>query len=68
MYKLQKEKEELAIQVANATATVVAPVVETKPASTHSLNLNSKPVLGYWNIRGLGAQIRYLLHYLGVDF
>ena len=30
--------------------------------------MKSKPILGYWNIRGLGAQIRYLLHYLGVDF
>lgn len=35
---------------------------------SHNMNLKSKPVLGYWNIRGLGAPIRYLLHYLGVDF
>jgi len=34
--------------------------------SGHNLNLNSKPILGYWNIRGLGAPIRYLLHYIGV--
>ena len=41
----------------------------TKPASEgHGLNLQSKPVLGYWNIRGLGAPIRYLLHYCGVTF
>lgn len=32
------------------------------------MNLKSKPILGYWNIRGLGAPIRYLLYYLGVDF
>lgn len=38
------------------------------PQPTHNLNLKSKPTLGYWNIRGLGAQIRYLLHYLGVEF
>ncbi|KAG8188982.1 hypothetical protein JTE90_010070 [Oedothorax gibbosus] len=25
-------------------------------------------VLGYWDIRGLGEPIRYLLHYKGVDF
>lgn len=24
--------------------------------------------MGYWNIRGLGAPIRYLLHYCGVQF
>lgn len=28
----------------------------------------SKPVLGYWNIRGLGQPIRYLLAHAGVDF
>ena len=28
----------------------------------------SKPILAYWNIRGLGAQCRYILHYSGVDF
>lgn len=27
-----------------------------------------KPVLGYWNVRGLGAQLRYLLKYCNVDF
>jgi hypothetical protein len=31
-------------------------------------DFNSKPVLGYWAIRGLGAQIRYMLHYLNVNF
>merc|ERR1711871_1626278 len=30
--------------------------------------MNSKPVLAYWNIRGLAAQCRYLLHYCKVDF
>ena len=28
----------------------------------------SKPILGYWNQRGLGQQARLLLTYLGVDF
>ena len=27
-----------------------------------------KPTLGYWKIRGLAAQIRYILHYANVDF
>ncbi|KPM11585.1 Sar s 8 allergen (glutathione S transferase mu-like protein 3) [Sarcoptes scabiei] len=28
----------------------------------------SKPILGYWDIRGLGHPIRMLLTYVGVDF
>lgn len=32
------------------------------------MNLHSRPVLGYWNCRGLGAQIRYLLYFCQVDF
>ena len=31
-------------------------------------DFSSKPVLGYWKIRGLAAQIRYMFHYLNVDF
>lgn len=31
-------------------------------------NLMSNPTLGYWNIRGLGAQIRALLYFCGVQF
>ena len=27
-----------------------------------------RPVLGYWNIRGLGQQIRFMLIYLDVEF
>jgi len=26
------------------------------------------PILGYWELRGLAAPIRYMLHYLGVEF
>ena len=26
------------------------------------------PILGYWKIRGLGANIRYQLTYSGVEF
>jgi hypothetical protein len=39
-----------------------------KPKATHTLNLKSKPILGYWNIRGLGAPLRYLLIFCGVEF
>ncbi|GFQ94115.1 glutathione S-transferase Mu 1 [Trichonephila clavata] len=28
----------------------------------------AKPILGYWNIRGLGEPTRYILHYKNVDF
>jgi len=31
-------------------------------------NLDSKPELGYWDARGAGAPIRYVLHYSGVEF
>ena len=31
-------------------------------------NMSTKPVLGYWKIRGLAAQIRYMFHYLAVPF
>lgn len=30
--------------------------------------VSSRPVLGYWKIRGLAANIRYQLKYCGVDF
>eukprot|EP01094_Clydonella_sp_ATCC50884_P017424 TRINITY_DN3033_c0_g1_i1.p2 TRINITY_DN3033_c0_g1~~TRINITY_DN3033_c0_g1_i1.p2 ORF type:complete len:241 (-),score=112.79 TRINITY_DN3033_c0_g1_i1:200-922(-) len=28
----------------------------------------AKPILGYWSVRGLGAQIRYMLKFAQVDF
>ena len=30
--------------------------------------MDQKPILGYWNIRGLASQIRYLFVYAGVEF
>lgn len=29
---------------------------------------NGKPIVGYWNYRGLGQPIRLLLAHVGVDF
>ena len=31
-------------------------------------DFSSKPTLGYWKIRGLAAQIRYMFYYLNIDF
>jgi glutathione S-transferase len=36
--------------------------------STYSFKKEKKPLLGYWNIRGLSAALRYQLIYQGVDF
>ena len=30
--------------------------------------MNTKPILGYWNIRGLSSNIRYQLAYCKVDY
>mmetsp|Transcript_20706 Transcript_20706/g.3349 ORF Transcript_20706/g.3349 Transcript_20706/m.3349 type:complete len:105 (+) Transcript_20706:40-354(+) len=30
--------------------------------------MSTKPTVGYWDIRGIGAHIRLLLTHLGVDF
>lgn len=30
--------------------------------------MTTVPILGYWNIRGLGASIRYILTFLNVPF
>lgn len=27
-----------------------------------------KPQFGYWNLRGLGQSVRFVLHYMGVDY
>ena len=37
-------------------------------ASASAEDLSTKPELGYWKIRGLAAQIRYMFYYLKVDF
>lgn len=29
---------------------------------------SGKPVLGYWKIRGLASNLRYQLHYMGVEY
>ena len=57
------------------------PVVNwKKPSARHALDFGkshlssytkgqlTKPILGYWAIRGLGQGIRYQLKYLGADF
>jgi len=58
---------ELEAQVSKLTAEN-AELANAKPKPAHNLNLKSKPVLGYWNIRGLAAPLRYLMYYCGVEF
>ena len=46
---------------------------DTSPTSLKSNMMTmapttEKPTLGYWNIRGLGSQIRYEMVYLGIDY
>jgi len=52
---------DLCIYTNHHTTTVVLP---SKPREEDA----QKPVLGYWNVRGKGHQIKYLLAYLGVDY
>jgi len=35
---------------------------------TYTRALPAKPILGYWDIRGLGEALRYQLIYQGIDF
>ena len=32
------------------------------------MEASQKPTIGYWKIRGLAANIRYQLAYMGVDY
>ena len=41
---------------------------ENPEYGSQSCDLKSKPTLGYWNIRGLAQQIRYLFSHLNVEF
>ena len=41
---------------------------EVAPAVINADEVGGKPVLGYWDIRGLAQPIRFLLAYLSVDY
>ena len=47
----------------NHTTTVE--VLKIPPAKTEGAE---KPILGYWDVRGKGAQVHYILSYCGVDY
>jgi hypothetical protein len=64
----QEESKTEVVEKIVEVEKVVEKIVEVPAKYNHKLNVKSKPVLGYWNIRGLGAQCRYLLHYCGVEF
>lgn len=42
--------------------------METSKTSSPSEDMTTRPVLGYWAIRGLGQQLRCQFAYCGVDF
>ena len=48
----------------------VAKVEKPKPKPKPKIieEEDNRPILGYWDIRGLAQAIRYQLIYLGVDF
>lgn len=49
-------------------ATFMADNIKLQYMRKKGVYVKSRPVLGYWKIRGLGANIRYQLKYCGVDF
>ena len=53
--KIIQEKAETYAFIAKATGARV-------------LGAQPKPVLGYWKIRGLAANLRYQLAYQGIDY
>ena len=56
---MQAEIDSLKAQLAAGGGAVVAGAKE---------DMSTKPTLGYWTIRGLGAQIRYMFAYCNVEF
>lgn len=60
---LEAEIAQLRSQLAAAQAGSAS---SGKAASAE--DLSTRPVLGYWKIRGLAAQIRYMFYFLNVDF
>jgi hypothetical protein len=65
---IKEVKVEVVKEVPVEVIKEVIKEIEVPAKVSHNMNLQSKPTLGYWNIRGLGAPIRYLLHYCGVQF
>lgn len=58
----------LRAQVAQLQAQLAAAQAGSSGSAQTSEDMTTKPVLGYWDIRGLAAQIRYMFYYLGIDF
>lgn len=69
--QLEQARNELAETqqaLAQAQAHEKSHVQQQQTVEVSSENLHSVPILGYWDIRGLGAQCRALLHFCGVNF
>ena len=62
-----EDVEALKKQIADLQAEVDS-LKAASSAASGSEDLSTKPIVGYWAIRGLGQPIRDLLSYLGVDF
>ena len=47
----------------------ICEVLESAPDKTAATQASApKPLLGYWNVRGKGHQIKYLLAHLGIEY
>lgn len=58
----------LRAQVAQLQSQLAAAQASSSASPATAEDMSTKPVLGYWDIRGLAAQIRYMFYYCGIDF
>ena len=64
----EKTPEELKAEILELKKQLASGGGESGIGSFFKEDLNTKPVLGYWKTRGLGAQIRYMFAYLNIEF
>ena len=63
--KVQEKKEQTPEDLKEEIALLKKQLTDLQASSE---DMKTKPTLGYWKIRGLGAQIRYMFAYCGVTF
>ena len=64
----KEEKKEQTPEELRAEIAELKKQIATASGTNTSEDLKSKPTLGYWKIRGLAAQIRYMFAFCGVNF